>query len=190
MMKLLLRTAGIVGLMALVSSAAFAEAPGYGYIEGGYLNVNPDNFDTTGSNWYATGSMGLGKHFHLSAQYLSGNYSENVDLSLWNFAAGWHGLLGEKADLVFEANWTKQEVDNTSDDGFGATGGVRWRIVKMFEVDGFAHWIDFGDAGSKESYEAKAIFDIWRLGFGASADFGSDDTRYSAFVRFNFGKKD
>ena len=136
----------------------------------------------------ALGSMGLGKHFHLSGKYISGNYADNVDLSLWQFAAGWHGGLGEKADIVAEATWTKQEIDNNSDDGAGLTAGVRWRIVKMFELDGFAHWTDFGDAGSTDSYEARAIIDIWRLGFGGAATFSSDDTEYSAFVRFNFGR--
>src|SRR5262249_16183116 len=148
MMRQLLRIAGMVGLMALAGSAAFAQAPRYGYVEAGYLNVNPDDFNTSGDNWYAEGSMGLFKHFHLSARYINGNYAENVDLSAWRFAGGWHGLLGEKADIVAEATWSKQDIDNNSDDGFGATGGVRWRMIKLFELDGFVLWTKFGDAGS------------------------------------------
>jgi hypothetical protein len=190
MMKCLLRTGGIAILMALASSAALAAdaGPGYGYIEAGYLNVNPDDFSGSGNNWYGEASMGLFKSFHVSGRYLSGNYAENTDLSLWRFAFGWHGLLGEKGDVVAEATWTNQDIDHNSDDGIGLTAGVRWRLIKMFEADGFIHWTDYGTAGSKESYEAKAIFDVWRLGIGASADFSSDDTRYSAFARFNFGK--
>ena len=187
-MKRLIRTAGVLVLMALACSAAVAQEPGYGYIEGGYLQVDPDDFSGSGDNWYLLGSMGFLKHFHASAKYVSGDYADNVDLSIWQFAAGWHGLLGEKADVVAEATWTDQEIDNDSDDGAGLTAGVRWRMVKMFELDGFAHWTDFGDAGSQDSYEARAIIDIWRIGLGGAATFSSEDTQYSAFLRFNFGR--
>ncbi len=187
-MKRFLRTAVMGASMALVSSAVLAQAPNYGYVEGGYLNVNPDNFSGSGDNWYLEGSMGLFKSFHLSARYTNGNYADNVDLALWNFAAGWHGLLGEKADVVGEVNWTDQKVQGNSDSGVGLTAGVRWRPIKLFEGDGFVHWTNFNDAGSQDSYELRAIFDIWRLGFGAAATTSSDDKRYNAFVRFNFGR--
>jgi len=187
MTKCMSRTAAMVGLMVLAGSTAFAQAPNYGYIEGGYLNVDPDNFDDSGNAWYAEGSMGLFRNFHVYGRYLSGDYADNVDLSLWKFGAGWHGALGEKGDIVADVTWTDQEIENESDDGVGVTAGVRWRFIKWFEADGFVHWTDYGDAGSTDSYEARAIFDFWRIGIGAAAELSSDDTRYNAFVRFNFG---
>ena len=188
MTKRWFRTAGIATLMALAGSVAFAQAPGYGYIEGGYLNVDPDNFNSSGDNWYGEASMGLFKNFQLSGRYVTGDYAQNVDLSYWQFAAGWHGLLGEKADVVAQATWSDQEVNNVSDSGVGITAGVRWRLVKMFEADGFIHWTDYQDAGSQDSYELRAIFDVWRMGIGAAYTYNSDAPQYSAFVRFNFGK--
>lgn len=188
MFKCLIRTVGVVFLFALAGSAAVAQEPNYGYIEGGYLRVDPDDFSGSGDNWYALGSMGLFKNFQLSAKYVSGDYADNVDLKVWQFAGGWHGLLGEKADVVAEATWTDQEIDDDSDDGFGLTAGARWRMVKAFELDGFVHWTDFGDAGSQDSYEARAILDIWRIGLGGSATFSGEDTQYSAFIRFNFDR--
>ena len=187
-MKNPLRTGLAAALMMLVCTVALAQSPGYGYIEGGYLNVNPDDFSGSGDNWYAEGSMGLFKNFHLSARYINGNYADNVDLTTWHFAAGWHGLLGEKADVVAEATWTDQEIQNNSDNAPGLTAGVRWRPIKFFEGDGFVHWQNFNDAGSQDSYELRAIFNIWRLGFGAAGTTSSNDSRYNAFVRFNFGK--
>lgn len=184
----LLRTAVMVALLAFTGSVALAQAPGYGYIEAGYLNVDPDNFSESGDNVYGEASLGLFKNFHVSGRYIDGDYAQNVDLSYWQFAAGWHGLLGEKADLVAEVTWSDQEIGNVSDDGVGANLGVRWRLVKMFEIDGFAHWTDYNDAGSQDSYEVRAIFDIWRIGIGAAATVSDEDNRYNAFVRFNFGK--
>jgi hypothetical protein len=188
MMKCLFRAAGVLVLGALASSVALAQAPGYGYIEAGYLNVNPDDFSGSGTNWYAEASKDLFKNFQISGRYLSGSYADNIDLSFWRIAAGWHGALGEKGDVVAEATWTSQDVDHESDDGVGVTAGVRWRFVKMFEADGFIHWTDYGTAGSQDSYEVRAIVDVWRLGIGAAAETSSDDKRYSAFVRFNFRK--
>jgi len=45
------------------------------------------------------------------------------------------------------------------------------------------------DSGSEESYEARAIFDVWRIGVGASAEFADSANQYNVFVRFNFGQK-
>jgi hypothetical protein len=187
MMRCMFRTVAIAGLLALASSAALAQAPGYGYIEGGYLNVNPDNFSGSGNNYYLEASKGLFKNFQVSGRYMSGDYADNVNLSFWRFAAGWHGMLGEKGDVVAEATWTKQEVEDSSDDGVGVTAGVRWRFIKMFEADGFVHWTDYSEA-AKDSYEVRGIFYVWRLGLGAAAETSSDDKRYNAFVRFTFGK--
>lgn len=189
-MKRSLRTAGIATLMALVCSVALAQSPGpgYGYIEAGYLNVEPDDFDGSGDSYYGEASIGILKNFHVSGRYITGDYADNIDLSFWRFAAGWHGLLGEKADVVAEATWNDQEVDDVSDDGIGLTAGIRWRFIKLFEVDGFAHWTDYSDAGSQDSYEVRGIFYVWRLGIGAAGTLSSEDTRYNAFVRFNFGK--
>jgi len=182
------RAVGTTALMAFAGSMALAQAPGYGYIEGGYLNVNPDDFDTSGDNWYGEASMGLFKNFQLSGRYVNGDFAENVDLSYWQFAAGWHGLLGEKADVVAQVTWSDREINNQSDDGVGLTAGVRWRLVKMFELDGFVHWTDYSDAGSQDSYEVRAILDVWRLGLGAAYTYNTDVSQYNAFVRFNFGK--
>lgn len=189
MTKSLSRISGMIALMMLASSGAFAQAPNYSYIEGGYLNVDPDNFDDGGNAWYGEGSIGFFKNFHVYGRYISGDYVEDVDLGLWKFGAGWHGLLGEKADLVADVTWTDQEIEDFSDDGVGVTAGVRWRIIKWFELDGFIHWVDFGEAGSTDSYEVRGIFDIWRIGIGAAATLSDDDNRYNAFVRFNFGKE-
>src|SRR5262245_46549206 len=118
-MKRSLRTAGFCALMLLVCSVAHAQgpAPGYTYIEAGYLNVHPDDFSGAGDSYYGQVSIGFLKNFHASAQYVTGDYADNLDLSVWNFAAGWHGLLGDKADVVAEATWTDTEIENDSDDG-------------------------------------------------------------------------
>jgi hypothetical protein len=124
----------------------------------------------------------------VTGRYVNGDYADNVSQTFWTFAAGWHGLLGEKGDIVAEATWNDTEIENVGDNGYGLTGGVRWRPIKLFELDGFVHWTDYDNAGSTDSYEARGIFHVWRIGIGAAASFASEANEYNAFVRFNFGR--
>ena len=183
-----LRLALLVAIVVSLScSVTLAAAPAWTYVEAGYLNVDPDNLDS-GDSWFAGGSLGFLKNFHANARYVDGDYSNNLDYTYWEFGGGWHGLLGEKADLVAEASWVDTEVSSSSDDGAGLTGGVRWKLLEFLELDGFVNWVDY-DSGSEESYEARAIFDVWRIGVGASAEFADSANQYNVFVRFNFGQK-
>ena len=186
-----LRAMILAALLALTGSVVLAgdEGPAWTYIEAGYLNVNPDNASGSGDNWFAGASLGFLKNFHVSGRYVNGDYADNLSQTFWTFAAGWHGLLGEKADVVAEATWSDIEVENEGDSGVGLTGGVRWLPIKMFEADGFVHWVDYSDAGSTDSYEVRGIFNVWRLGIGAAYIFSSEANQYDAFVRFNFGRK-
>ena len=171
----------------LSSSVTLAAAPPWTYVEAGYLNVDPDDLDS-GDAWFAGGSFGFLKNFHASARYVDGDYTDNADYTYWEFGGGWHGLLGEKADLVAEVSWVDTEVSSSSDDGLGLTGGVRWKVLEFLELDGFVNWVDY-DSGSEESYEARAIFDVWRIGVGVSAEFADSVNQYNVFARFAFGKK-
>jgi len=186
----MLRTMIFAALLVLTASVALAqdEGPPWTYIEAGYLNVDPDNMSGSGDNWFAGASIGFLKNFHVSGRYVDGDFADDASQTYWTFAAGLHGLLGEKADLLAEATWNDIEIENLGADGFGLTGGVRWRPVKLFEADGFVHWIDYSDSGSTEIYEARAILYFWRLGVGAAYSFSDEFNQYNAFVRFNFGK--
>lgn len=36
-------------------------------------------------------------------------------------------------------------------------------------------------------FEARAIVNVWRMGFGASYEFSDDYNHWNVFARFNFG---
>jgi len=180
----------VVSLVAIGTSAALAqeEVP-WTYVEAGYLSVDPDNFSDSGDNWFAGGSIGFLKHFHAFAEYVNGDYSSNVSNTYWNFGAGWHGGLGDKADIVGQISWIDSEIANVSDNGYQLTGGVRWVPVKMFEGDGFVHWANLDNADSEMQYEVRAIVNIWRIGIGASYQFADSADQWNVFARYNFGRR-
>jgi hypothetical protein len=170
------------------SMVAQAAEPPWTFVEGGYLVNDPDiSGSDTGDNWFLGGSFGA-KSFHVFAEYVQGDFVDGVDNANWKLGAGWHGLLGEPADLVADVVYLKND-DPFDDSGWGASFGVRWRIIKLFEVAGFANYVDFSDLDSDTTGELQALLYVWRIGIGAKWEGGGDlADQYAAFIRFNFGK--
>jgi hypothetical protein len=160
-------------------------APKWSYIEAGYMDFNPDN-GLSDNGWYAGGSAKIAM-FHIFAEY-----DDIGDYTFWNAGFGWHGLLGEPADLYFQAQWNDVQVDNSnfSDDGYEISGGVRWKILKWLEVKGQANWSDYGDSGDEWSGDVGVLFSILndRLGFGADYILGDKADSLRGYVRWSFGR--
>lgn len=191
----LVRTA-LVSIVALVlvSGVALAEGPKWTYVEAGYLGVNPDDLEGSGDNFFVGGAFG-GKMWHVIGQYTDGDIADGIEQQDWRLGVGWHGLLGDRADLLAEAYYVDKSVTVTpapfagndlDDNGYRLTGGVRWRPIGLVEVDGFIHYTDLSDAGDDTSYELRALLYVWRLGIGAGYEKFDDGDQYNAFVRFNF----
>lgn len=172
--------------LALSVGAASAAAPQWTYVEAGYLNVNPDNVSESGDNWFLGGAFG-GKYWHVIGQYASGDLVPGIDLTNWRLGVGFHGLLGEPADLVVEAYYVDSSIASFSENGYRVTGGIRWRIIKLIEVDGFVNYTDIS-SDSDTSYELRGIVNIWRVGLGVGYEVFDDVDQWNVFARFNFGK--
>lgn len=186
--KVVLQAAAIVvSFLVIMAPVARAEAPNYSYLEAGYLNVNPDDLEDSGDNWFAGASVGLFKNFHINGRYIDGDYAPNIDFSYWDVGAGWHGLLGEQADLLAEAHWVDTSVADFDDNGYRLVGGVRWRPVKVFELAGLVNWTNFDEGDSVDSYEIRGMVHVWKFALGATYEFQSEVEQWGVFARFNFG---
>lgn len=192
-MKLLTRIFAAVVILCVSTMALAAEgdkpAPKWSFVEAGYMDFNPDN-GLSDNGWYAGGSAKIAM-FHIFAEYDDiGNYT------FWNAGFGWHGLLGEPADLYFQAQWNDVKVDSqngapsVSDDGYEVSGGVRWKILKWLEVKGQANWADYSDAGDDWSGDVGVLFSILndRLGFGADYLLAGENETVRGYVRWSFGR--
>jgi len=181
---------GCIALALGVAPALAADKVNYRYLEGGYLSVDVDDLDSSGDNWFVDGSFG-GSWWHINAYYSNGDLGPDYSQDLWRIGFGWHGLLGDKADVIGEFDYVDQSVDgpgsNDSDTGYRIVGGVRWVPFKLLELDGFANYNDV--SSSDLSFEARGIINIWRLGFGAAYEKFDEADQWNAFVRFNFGRK-
>jgi hypothetical protein len=185
-----MKTLALAMAVLCVSSLALAqddkEPPKWSYIEAGYTDFDPDA-GLSDDGWYAGGSAGLFKMFHIVAEY-----NDVGDYTFWNAGFGWHGLLGDPADLYATAYWKDVEVDssNVSDDGYQVSAGVRWKVLKWLELKGQANWADYDKAGDDWSGEAGVLFSIIndKLGFGASYELADKSETLRGFVRWNIGR--
>jgi len=168
------------------------EGPKWSYVQAGYMDFNPDN-GLSDNGWYAGGSAGIAM-FHVFAEYDDiGNYT------FWNAGFGWHGLLGEPADLYFQAQWNDVSDDsnvNVDNNGYEVSGGVRWKILKWLEVKGQANWADYSNpissnnSSSEWSGDVGVLFSVLndRLGFGADYLLAGNSDSIRGYVRWSFGR--
>ena len=174
----------------MLSLSAYAEAPKYSYAELAFdfIDVDfsddddDDEFDK-GSGGSFAGSYGF-DNFQVFGQWgtssldfkgedTDGPWSESVDVTEWLVGGGWHGTMGEPADLVIDFGYlnTKLGGDIDTDEktllqGYFADIGIRWRIVKFFEINAFYTYADLDSAGASNTYELNAMGYIGRVVVG------------------------
>jgi hypothetical protein len=175
--------ATMVSLIALVFAAAVnaqqsnVSEVSWTYFEGGIANFKPDGRrDQTGL--FGGGSIGLGVvPIHVFAEI--GSLDEIDTLQL---GAGWHGLLGPKADLFADLSY----YDIDYDDGLRLRFGGRWMVLERLELNGYLSWTEL-DLNNR-SIAFNGVYNITkRFGIGGGVDVGNKFTTTRLFARYNFG---
>lgn len=168
-------------------------------MEAGYNKidlVDLGQIDDEGNGGFVGASFGFLEHFHVFGRYASNNTDElDADVTHSTAGGGWHGLLGQKADLIVDLAWFDQGFEpagssgspKMDDDGYFARVGARWRPIKLIEIGGWIRYQDVGEFGDDDVYEASAIVHLWRVGVGLAVETQGDIDIYNGFVRINFG---
>lgn len=201
------KTAVVFLIVALsVSLSVGAAGPRYTYIEGGVADVDRELviFDS-GEEWFVHGSWGQ-QRFHVFAEYAEADFGiafnpPTGDLSedQWSIGFGWHGMLGERADLVAEAGLIQADVVSTTvvpgfapmvlssdKEGFFVRGGVRWRILPRIELEGSITHVDVDNILVDEVFRLAVIGYLKRIGIGVSFATADERDRTEVFLRFEF----
>ena len=167
----------VVLFFAMLSIPAQAQEPRFTFAEGGFIHDNPEGGESD-DGFFVGGSFGT-RRFHFFAEYQDPGAAE-----LWQAGGGWHGLLGQRADIIAEAAY----VDAEFDEGYRLTGGVRWYVMDKLELDGYLNHIDIGDFDNN-TLGVGAIWDLTgRFSVGGRLDFGDEGDSFRAFARFYLGK--
>jgi hypothetical protein len=161
-------------------AASFSSEPRWTYAEAGWVRSDPDDGSDTEDGWFLGGSFAIFRSIHLLAEY-----ADLGDAETWQLGGGWHGLLGDRADLFAEAAY----VDADFDEGYRLTGGVRWYVLERLELDGNLTHTDVGDF-ENDTFGIGAIWDLKsRLSVGARFDLGDDGDTIRVFARFYFPRR-
>ena len=158
-----------------ITGRAVAAEPSYRFADLGLYHLNPDSGRSDDGAF-------LGASFNFKNFHFFGEYAD-LDRTLWEAGAGWHGLFGEKADLIFQASY----FDIGVDDGLKLKGGVRWMVLEKLEINGYLVYTDL-DLSSTNGLDVGAVwlFARW-FGVGGNYQWGDDADTARLYIRFNFG---
>ena len=160
----------LLALLAIPGAAVADDGINWSYVEAGFNSFDIDELDDDGDGYFVGASFG-GKNWHV---------------------LGWHGLLGEKADLVGELAYLNAEVGTIDDSGYFGRVGARWRPISLLEVGAFARWEDKGDLDDVPEFDNDVIWELnamvylWKFAIGLGYEMESEIDTYNAFARFNF----
>jgi hypothetical protein len=117
-----------------------------------------------------------------------------VDTTTYELGFGIHGLLGEKADLIGEAGYAYEKHDEEdaagmrwvdSTDGLFIRFGARWRVIELLELNGYITNLSLTGADAYQTFEANAMFFVWKLAIGLGYTYGNLRLEDSFFEEYD-----
>lgn len=192
----LLATA-MLAVGAPLTAAAQTDEISYDYLELSYASteadIGPGNID--GSALALEGSVEIRKHIHLAASLFRGEADDlpNTDELTKTFGIGAHFRPGDRWSPWGQIGFIDVDVDvenvNASDDGFYASGGVRYVPARGYEIRAGAMYYDLDDGGDDTIVTVAgdiALTEVVALTLSYSE--GDNSEALAVGLRFYFGK--
>ena len=185
--------------LAAASFTATAGERSYSYVEAGWNRANLDidnNNDADFDGYTVRGSYGF-EQFHVFGAYSSVNNDDLIDIDLNETQLGFgiHHAIDEKAYVIGEISYLRQEVDASAfgvsakehANAYRISAGVRGELGQHIEATVKANYTDGSDVGSEFTPSAGVLVKFnpnWGLFLDAEA--GEGITRYAVGVRASF----
>jgi hypothetical protein len=187
------------GLSAAMLSAALLAGPvhaadfRYTYLEGGYQRVDIDSPNVDGDGLFVGGSLLVSQSVFFTAGYDYTEFNRGVDARSLNLGIGLRMPASPDVDVVFEGGYVDARVDtrfgNFDDDGYFVSGGVRWRLNELVELNGGLRYVDLDDSGSDVGLGLGVVIDVrphWSVLAGGA--FADDADSLSIGFRYYFDR--
>jgi hypothetical protein len=152
---LTLLVAAPLAVAAPLTAVAQTDEISYDFVDLGYAftetDIGPMNID--GNAMTFEGSVEIRRHIHLAASFFRGEADDlpDTDELTKSFGIGAHFHPGDRWSPWGQVGFIDVDVDvqnvNASDDGFYASGGVRFVPAPGYEVRAGAMYYDLDDSG-------------------------------------------
>jgi outer membrane receptor protein involved in Fe transport len=185
--------------LAAASFAATAGERSYSYVEAGWNRATLDidnNHDADFDGFAVRGSYGFNQ-FHVFGAYSSVNNDDLIDIDLNESQLGFgiHHAIDEKADVIGEVSYLRQEVEASAFglsakdhvNGYRLSAGVRGQLGEHIEATIKANYTDGSDLDSEFTPSAGLLVKFnQNWGLFVDAEAAEDVTRYAVGVRASF----
>lgn len=181
--------------MALFSTTAFADALNYNYVQFGYARTSLD-FDTEsldGNGWDLSGSAAINENFHVVAGYNKTGFDFDIDQTVYGIGLGYSKAIADNTDFVATASYLKAKIDlpagfmSESDDGYGASVGIRSMVSDKVELAGAVDYAKIADS-SDTGFSAEALYHVSdAIAVGLEGAWSDGSSTYGAGFRVYFG---
>jgi len=186
--------------LLLLAGPAMAADISYNFAQVGYQWTTLEDvlpgLDVDGDGFGVGGSFEVGDSWFIQASYQQASFDFGVDFDQLSAGVGYHVAMTPNADffavlsyVAVEASVSGPVSGSASENGYGATIGVRAMVTEKLELDGTIGYVDLGDGADSTTLGAAAIYnftDIFSL--GVDVGFEDDAVSYGLGGRFYFGK--
>ncbi|MGB5687880.1 MAG: porin [Woeseiaceae bacterium] len=169
----------------------------YNFVELGYQRVELDDdgagFNLDGDGFGISGSFEVGDSWFIAAGYGQTGFDYGIDLDQLSVGFGYHAGISDRADVFAVLSYVRAEASlsgfgSESDDGFGASVGVRGFVSDSVELAGMISYVDLGDGGDGTSVGGEALYYFTeRFAVGLNVEVEEDAMAYGVGARFYFG---
>jgi opacity protein-like surface antigen len=173
-------------LFAALPWAARADDFDYTYAEGSVISMNPSHESGSPSGPGMDGSLALAPNAHVFASYSHVSCC-SISQNSFDIGAGWNTHLANQVDLLVDGEFLSVNTSgNSTDSGWGVTGGLRWWLLDRLEFDGYVNHTDI-NSNTENTLGARILWTFdsnWRVFAGASNN--SDQNTYMIGARYDF----
>jgi len=186
--------------LLLLAGPVLAADISYNFAQVGYQWITLEDVvpgvDVDGDGFGVGGSFEVGDSWFIQAAYQQASFDFGVDFDQVSAGVGYHAALSQSADffatlsyVAVEASVSGPITGSASENGYGATIGLRGMVTDKLELDGTIGYVDLGDGADGTSFGAAAIYNFTDMfSLGLDVGFEEDAVSYGVGMRFYFGK--
>ncbi len=184
--------------LLLLAGPALAADISYNYGQLGYQWTTLEDvlpgLDVDGDGFGFGGAFEVGDSGFIQAGYQHTSFDFGITFEQISVGIGYHAALSQRTDFFAALSYVKAEVlvvggGSASENGYGATIGVRGMVTEKLELDGAISYVDLGNGADGTAFGAAAIYNFTDI-FSLALDVGveEDEISYGLGVRVYIGK--